>query len=302
MSAFAIERHPVTNAQFETFVADTGYVTTAERVPDPRRYPGADSAALVPGGLVFTPTAGPVPLEPVEPLVAMGVWCDVAFTTRPWKLSGRQGRSSVVMVAYNDALAYAQWAGRRLPTEAKFEYAARGGVPNSTYARGAEVRPDGRLMANTWQARFPYLNTGADGWIGTSPVGAFPVNNWGLADMIGNVREWTSTYYAVGDDRARADELSLQDGARRGDAAVAPTTCCAATTGLALSVANSTESTVARRSAAPEDVLPRRVLKGGPHLCASEYCLRYRPATRSPQSIESATTHVGFRCAATVAA
>jgi sulfatase modifying factor 1 len=232
----------------------------------------------------------------------MGVWCDVAFTTRPWKLSGRQGRSSVVMVAYNDALAYAQWAGRRLPTEAKFEYAARGGVPNSTYAWGAEVRPDGRLMANTWQARFPYLNTGADGWIGISPVGAFPVNNWGLADMIGNVREWTSTYYAVGDDRPRVDELSLQDGARRGDAAVAPTTCCAATAGLALSVANSTESTVARRSAAPGEVLPRRVLKGGPHLCAPEYCLRYRPAARSPQSIESATTHVGFRCAATVAA
>ncbi|GGL39450.1 formylglycine-generating enzyme family protein [Phycicoccus endophyticus] len=293
---FRMERHPVTNAQFAAFVAATGYVTVAECELDPADFPGADPALLVPGGLVFTPTPGPVDL---------GDWSQwwrwqpgASWRTPAGPGSGLTGRERhpVVLVAYEDALAYAAWAGRDLPTEVEAEYAARGGTDGTTYAWGEELHPGGRLMANTWQGRFPYLNTTALGWAGTSPVGSFPPNGYGLVDCIGNVWEWTRTLFGVGADRESADALA------RGETAVVPEgpaaahSCCApARAGVVAAPADDAQR-LAAASVAPGERHPRRVLKGGSHLCAPEYCLRYRPAARSPQSEDSATTHIGFRC------
>jgi formylglycine-generating enzyme len=257
VGAFAIERHPVTNAQFAEFVAGTGYVTVAEQAPDPALYPGAAPQDLVPGALVFRPTSGPVDLRDWR---QWWEWVPGADWRHPLGPdSGIEDRMEhpVVQVAYPDAAAYARWADRRLPTEAEWEYAARGGAA-TTYAWGDEAAPGGQLMANTWQGRFPYRNDGALGWVGTSPVGAFPPNGFGLVDMIGNVWEWTTTQFS---------------GHHRLDAAVE--SCCGPT---------SADPTV------------NQTLKGGSHLCAPEYCHRYRPAARSPQSQDSATTHIGFRC------
>jgi formylglycine-generating enzyme required for sulfatase activity len=267
VGAFAIDKHPVTNAQFAEFVEATGYVTVAERPLDPALYPGVAPADLLPGALVFRPTPGPVNLADWR---QWWDWAPGAHWRAPFgQGSGIEGRDDhpVVQVAYPDAAAYAAWAGRRLPTEAEWEFAARAGSV-STYAWGDEPRVDGALMANTWQGRFPYRNDGARGlgatrWVGTSPVGAFPPNGFGLLDMIGNVWEWTTTRYS-----ARGHDL---------DAPVS--TCCPV----------------------PADPDPNvlQTLKGGSHLCAPEYCHRYRPAARSPQSQDSSTTHIGFRCVVT---
>lgn len=259
VAAFEIERHPVTNVQFSRFVAETGYVTVAERPLDPALYPGVPPADLVPGALVFRPTAGPVDLRDWR---QWWDWAPGASWRHPFGPgSGIDDRLDhpVVQVSYVDAAAYATWAGRRLPTEAEWEYAARGGV-TTVYAWGEEAAPAGRLMANTWQGRFPYRNDGALGWVGTSPPGTFPPNAFGLVDMIGNVWEWTTTRYSVhhSTDAAKG--------------------CC----------------TPSRQP----DPSVNQTLKGGSHLCAPEYCHRYRPAARSSQSQDSATTHIGFRCVA----
>ena len=262
VAAYAIERHPVTNAQFAEFVDDTGYVTVAERELDPALYPGANPADLVPGALVFRATAGPVDLRDWR---QWWEWKPGACWRHPFgpdsDISERL-EHPVVQVAYPDAAAYARWAGRRLPSEAEWEYAARGGS-TTTYAWGDDATPDGQLMANTWQGHFPFQNDGALGWTGTSPVGAFPPNGYGLLDMIGNVWEWTTTEF-VGHHRL--------DQRTQG--------CCPPT--------DDADPTVSQ------------ALKGGSHLCAPEYCHRYRPAARSPQSQDSATTHIGFRCVADV--
>ena len=265
VAAFAIERHPVTNAQFAAFVADTGYVTVAERALDPALYPGVAEDDLQPGAMVFKPTKGPVDLRDWR---QWWDWAPGANWRQPFGPNSTvedKPDHPVVQVAYPDAWAYATWAGRRLPSEAEWEYAARAGA-TTVYAWGDETKPGGRLMANTWQGRFPYRNDGASGWVGTSPVGAFPENAFGLLDMIGNVWEWTTTAYSR---HHRLDEPGAGDSSP----------CCAPSS--AIPAADPTIS---------------QTLKGGSHLCAPEYCHRYRPAARSPQSRDTATTHIGFRC------
>jgi sulfatase modifying factor 1 len=255
----------VTNAQFAEFVSATGYVTVAEQPLDPSLYPGVAAEDLAPGGMVFRPSSGPVDLRDWR---QWWDWATGACWRHPIGL-GSDGYDSlrdksehpVVQIAYPDAWAYARWAGRRLPTEAEWEYACGAGS-TSVYAWGDDPMPDGRLMANTWQGRFPYVNDGANGWVGTSPVGVFPGNEWGLVDMIGNVWEWTTTEFSP---HHRVGPSSP---------------CCGPSAPFA-------------------DPAVSQTLKGGSHLCAPEYCHRYRPAARSPQSRDTATTHIGFRCVVT---
>jgi formylglycine-generating enzyme len=258
VGALAVERHPVTNAQFAEFVCKTGYLTVAEQPMDPVLYPGADPAALVPGAMVFRPVSGAVNLRDWRQWWTWVPGATWRHPSGPDSDVADKGDHPVVQVAYPDAAAYARWAGRRLPTEAEWEYAARGGT-TTVYAWGDDEKPDGRLMANTWQGSFPYRNDGALGWAGTSPVGTFPPNEFGLIDMIGNVWEWTATEFSA---HHRLDQP--------------PKSCCS--------------------PSAPADPAISQTLKGGSHLCAPEYCHRYRPAARSPQSQDTATSHIGFRC------
>ena len=273
---FPLVREPVPIRQFARFVADTGYVTVAERPLDQTLYRGLPDADLVPGSLVFTPTDGPVPLDDWRRWWA---WVPGASWRRP---SGHGStidgldEHPVVQVCHEDAVAYAHWAGKRLPTEAEWEFAARGGLEGRTYAWGDQAQDGENLLANTWQGNFPYRNTGAKGWRGTSPVGTFPANGYGLVDMTGNVWEWTSDYFTTS-HALGSPELGGCGCGCGPDA-----------------------STRAQLSMEPGSPIPRRVLKGGSHLCAPEYCLRYRPAARSPQAEDSATTHIGFRCARSV--
>lgn len=252
---FQLERHPVTNGQFARFVEDTGWVTTAER-PIPDEIVEVPPELRAPGSLVFTPTDGPVDLRRWE---LWWRWVPGAHWAQPLgpasDLDGLE-HHPVVQVSKEDAEAYAKWAGRRLPTETEWEHAVAS--TEYAYAWGAELMPDGDLMANTFHGNFPHHNTGSKGWFGTSPVGTFPATRHGLFDMIGNVWEWTSSVF----------------GAER----QAPQSCC---TGAAV----------------PTTGQQLFVVKGGSHLCNPAYCARYRPAARQPQSPDSATTHVGFRCA-----
>jgi formylglycine-generating enzyme required for sulfatase activity len=249
VGGFWIDERPVTVAQFRRFIKETRYVTTAEIAPTPADYPEADAALLVPGSLVFHRTAGPVALGDVTQWWS---WVPGAQWRHPEgpgsTVDGRQ-LHPVTHVAYADALAYADWAGKQVPTEAEWEYAARGGLDGAVYPWGDEFAPRGRMMANTWQGEFPWQNV--DRYVRTSPVGAFPPNGYGLYDMVGNVWEWTTGLFVEGD------------------------ACCAP---------------------GSSDAIPRRVIKGGSHLCAPNYCLRYRPAARQGEAVDTSTSHIGFRC------
>lgn len=311
VAPFEIEQHPVTNAQFAAFVAATGYVTVAERPLDPADYPGVATEDLVPGALVFTPTAGPVNLSDWR---QWWRWQPGARWSAPHGPgSSTEGREDhpVVQVSFEDAQAYAAWAGRSLPTEVEWEYAARGGLDGARFAWGDEYRPDGELLANHWQGSFPYRNTGAAGWVGTSPVGAFPANGFGLVDMIGNVWEWTTSFYTP--NHAAEARSAAEVEAARSALTVEMPACCSPSAGQArgaqhdAAAAHSPAGSVGRpgtpdvdpraaASAEPGSTIPRKALKGGSHLCAPEYCLRYRPAARSPQAVDTATSHIGFRC------
>jgi sulfatase modifying factor 1 len=255
VEAFWIDRDPVTVAQFRRFVKATGYVTVAERPLDPDSYPDADPDMLVPGALVFRPARGPVDLRDFR-----NWWSYVPGATwqrpeGPASDTYTRGRHPVTQVAYEDAAAYVKWAGKALPTEAEWEYAARGGLESAVFAWGDEFAPGGTMMANTWQGEFPWQNLMTDGYAGTSPVASFPPNGYGLHDMTGNVWEWTCSEAA---------------------APTAERPCCAPDTA--------------------DERIPRRVIKGGSHLCAPNYCLRYRPAARQFEAVDTSTGHIGFRC------
>ena len=256
LEGFWIDERPVTVAEFRRFVKATGYVTVAERPLDPAEYPEARPEALVPGSLVFRPSRGPVDLTDYR-----NWWAYVpgAMWQRPEGPASdtyTRGRHPVTQVAFEDAQAYAAWAGKALPTEAEWEYAARGGLDGAVYAWGDEFAPGGAMMANTWQGEFPWQNLLTDGYAGTSPVGSFPANGHGLYDVAGNVWEWTCDEPAAATTSARP--------------------CCA--------------------PPEPGAHIPRRVIKGGSHLCAPNYCLRYRPAARQFEAVDTSTGHIGFRC------
>lgn len=267
VAPFRIDRYEVTNAQYAAFVDDTGYVTVAERELDPAAFKGADPADLVPGSMVFTPTAGPVDLRNWR---NWWRWQPGAYWRRPFGPDSSVDdrlQHPVVHIAFEDANAYADWAGLRLPTEAEHEYAARGGFEGQRFAWGDEAYPDGIAQANSWLGRFPYDNQGVGD---AAPVGSYPANGYGLYDMIGNVWEWTSDYYTP--RHLRLSDKPVDAGKR----------------------ANLLAAASAVREF-PE--IPRRVLKGGSQLCSPEYCLRFRPAARSPQAEDTGMSHIGFRCA-----
>jgi formylglycine-generating enzyme required for sulfatase activity len=268
VDAFLMDRTEVTNDQFAMFVADTGYVTVAERQLDPKDFPDAKPEDLVPGSVVFTPPSHAVGLN--NPLVWWRYVKGASWKHPEGPASSLKGRGNhpVVHVAWEDASAYAKWAGKRLPTEAEFEFAARGGLDRQPYVWGSEFKPGGKFQANTFQGRFPDTNTAEDGFVGTSPVGSFPPNGYGLTDMAGNVWEWCADWY-------RADYY--QRIARSGE--------------------------VVRNPQGPKDSfdpdepgVAKRVQKGGSFLCTDQYCARYMPGSRGKGEASTGTNHVGFRC------
>jgi formylglycine-generating enzyme required for sulfatase activity len=225
---------------------------------------------LLPGSLVFQKTPGPVPLDDFRQWWAYIPGADWKHPAGPGSSISGKAQHPTVHIAHEDAEAYAAWADKALPTEAEWERAARGGLEGAAYVWGDEFAPGGKQMANTWQGWFPYQNTREDGHEGTSPVGSYPANGYGLVDMAGNVWEWTADWWA---------------------AAHAPVSspCCAPANPRGGAAETSHDLTDTSRT-------PRRVIKGGSHLCAPSYCLRYRPAARSPQAMDSSTSHLGFRC------
>jgi len=270
VNAFWIDRCAVTNRQFASFARATGYVTVAERPPDPADFPGAPPENLRAGSLVFARTRGPVDLKHIDQWWA---WTPGASWRHPEgpgsTLAGRMDRP-VVHVAYEDALAYATWARAALPTEAEWELAARGGLDGATYVWGDEPEPRGARLANYWHGDFPWR--AEPGYGTTAPVGSFPPNGYGLHEMVGNVWEWTEDWYA----------------SRHPDDTAKP--CCIPQNPRGANEAASLDP------AQPQFRVPRKVLKGGSFLCADSYCLRYRPAARRPQMVDTGMSHVGFRC------
>ncbi len=270
VDAFWMDKHTVTNAEFSRFVEDTGHVTLAEKPANAADYPGAKPELLSPASVVFRKSSQPVDLR------NHFNWWDY-IPGASWRHpQGPQStlkglaKHPVVHIAFEDAEAYAKWAGKELPTEAEWEFAARGGLDGAEYVWGNEFEPDGKVMANTWQGEFPYENLLEDGYEWTAPVGAFPPNGFGLFEMAGNVWEWTSDWYQ---DHSK-NEIS----------------CCASFNPKGGKRDESYESS----SSTTE--IPRKVMKGGSYLCAPNYCRRYRPAARMPQPIDTSTCHLGFRC------
>ena len=255
VSAFSISRTAVTNEEFARFVRATGYVTVAERPLDPAEFPQAPPENLAPGSMVFTPTAGPVDLRHLS---QWWTWTPGASWRAPYGPGSTVKRipdHPVVQVCHEDARTYAAWAGLDLPTEAEWEYAARGGLDGTTYTWGDEARPGGRIMANTWDGPdFPWRHTKESGHLRTAPVGSFPANGYGLLDMAGNVWEWTAEPFRI---RSVGRAATLRNG-------------------------------LARQSGA-------RLMKGGSFLCHRSYCYRYRIAARLEVAADSGGCNSGFR-------
>lgn len=272
VDGFWMDVHEVSNARFARFVKATGYVTVAERSPRAEDFPGAPAENLVPGSIVFTAPTDPVPLRDAAGGAHLRWWAYVpgacwSRPTGPGSTIEGHDDEPVVHVAYEDAEAFAKWSGRRLPTEAEWEFAARGGLAGNAYPWGDDFRPRNAWMANTWQGRFPVENTKADGFAGIAPVGRYPANAYGLHDMSGNVWEWCSDWYRP-DTYARDARLGTVRNPRGPADSFDP----------------------------QEPGQPKRVQRGGSFLCSDQYCSRYIVGTRGKGEISSGTNHIGFRC------
>lgn len=269
VEGFWIDPYPVTNERFAEFVDATGYVTVAEQQPDPELYPGAAPEDLVPGAVVFTMTSMRVRLDDYR---QWWRWVPGASWRHPLgpgsTLDGLE-HHPVVHVSHDDAVAFCAWAGGSLPTEAEWEFAARGGLDGASFAWGDDDPQESKPLANTWQGVFPVENTELDGWTRTSPVGSYPPNGYGLYDMTGNVWEWTDDWYTS-----------------RPGALAESSSCCAPADPRGGTEAGSHD---------PVAGIPRKVVKGGSHLCTPQYCYRYRPAARQPQTTDTGMSHLGFR-------
>jgi sulfatase modifying factor 1 len=259
VGAFWIDEFAVTNADFAGFAAATGYLTLAERPPDPMLFPGVRPEVLRPGGAVFFMPSGRIGMRDLTNRWRYVAGADWRHPEGPESTIDGREREPVVQIAFEDAAAYAAWAGKQLPSEAEWEFAARGGLDGAQFCWGDEFNPDGRWMANTWQGHFPFENLALDGFAGRAPVGSFPPNGYGLHDMAGNVWEWTADWWS---ERHAPD---------------APAPCCGS-------------------GGAQPQRFSRKVIKGGSYLCAPNYCRRYRPAARYPQAVDTGTCHIGFRC------
>jgi formylglycine-generating enzyme required for sulfatase activity len=270
VGGFWMDRFTVTNREFARFVADTGHVTMAEKPANPDDYPGALPEMLAPSSTMFRKPTGPVDMSNHYNWWVYVRGANWRHPRGPASTIGRLADHPVVHVAYADAAACARWAGKELPTEAEWEFAARGGLDGAEYVWGDEFAPGGKMMANTWQGEFPYRNTLEDGYEYTAPVGSFPANGYGLHDMAGNVWQWTTDWYQEHGEIAHA--------------------CC---------TVENPRGGAAEKSFDPRQPnvkIPRKVTKGGSHLCAPNYCRRFRPAARMAQAVDTSTTHLGFRC------
>lgn len=272
VDGFWIDPTPVTNREFRKFVNATGHVTVAETRPNANDYPGALPHMLRAGSLVFTPP------RQVLSLHDWSQWWRFMFGANWSHPYGRKSSTvglddhPVVHIAWRDALAYAAWAGKELPTEAEWEFAARGGLDGAEFAWGDEFTPGGHHMANTWQGAFPNENSRTDGFERTSPVKAFPPNGYGVYDMIGNVWEWTTDWYTTKHQADAESDCCIPRNPRGGPEDASYDPC------------------------QPQVRIARKVIKGGSHLCAPNYCRRYRPAARHAEAVDTSTSHLGFRC------
>jgi formylglycine-generating enzyme required for sulfatase activity len=272
VDGFWMDQYTVTNRQFRRFVEATGWITSAETAPRPEDYPGAIPELLVPASVVFRKPSERVDLANPHNWWTYIPGADWRHPQGPESSLEGLDDHPVVHVAFEDAVAYAKWAGKELPTEAQWEFAARGGLDGAVYAWGDDFSPQGRMMANTWQGDFPNENLVEDGYEGTAPVGSFPPNGFGLFDMAGNVWEWTRDWFEEHNQITHSCCASVNPKGGARDKSFDPRT--------------------------PDLRIPRKVMKGGSYLCSPNYCLRYRPSARMAQAVDTSTCHLGLRCIA----